>query len=322
MPSRDDIKFTPLETEDDVENDSEKKTVEVSRWKTIPCVGYVLIFLKVIFHTGTNLMVKKMTTIHPLSLLLYRSLMILTISLPWSITINRSPFPPDQTTEDRLCLLFRGMVGCLNMWANFYSLRHLSFGDQKIIVATRPIFVSLSAKLFLKEPCGLVEILNMILMLSGIIFVVQPPFLFPEDDPQVSPSDPAGRTAAVCVLLTTILASNITVIIRKLRKDHVATLTATNQLIIIIESFFFIFLFGFELVTPESWEDRLLVVLVSAGNLGYVILEMLALKVEEANRVSLLDNSLGIILAFLVQVQLIFIHKFSLNNYFLPGCYL
>ena len=95
MPSRDDIKFTPLETEDDVENDSEKKTVEVSRWKTIPCVGYILIFLKVIFHTGTNLMVKKMTTIHPLSLLLYRSLMILTISLPWSITINRSPFPPD-----------------------------------------------------------------------------------------------------------------------------------------------------------------------------------------------------------------------------------
>lgn len=263
-----------------------------------------MIFLKVVFHTGTNLMVKRMTNIHPLSLLLYRSLMILTISLPWSIAINRSPFPPDQTKEDRLCLLFRGMVGCLNMWANFYSLRHLSFGDQKIIVATRPIFVSLSAKLFLKEPCGLVEVLNMVLMLSGIIFVVKPPFLFPEDedDPDSHSSDPAGGTAAICVLLTTILASNITVIIRKLRKDHVATLTATNQLIIIIESFFFIFLLGFELVTPESWEDRMLVVLVSLGNLGYVILEMLALKVEEANRVSLLDNSLGIILAFGVQV--------------------
>ena len=171
-------------------------------------------------------------------------------------------------------------------------------------MATKPIFVSLSAKLFLKEPCGLVEVLNMVLMLSGIIFVVKPPFLFPEDDPDSHSSDPAGGTAAICVLLTTILASNITVIIRKLRKDHVATLTATNQLIIIIESFFFIFLLGFELVTPKSWEDRMLVMLVSLGNLGYVILEMLALKVEEANKVSLLDNSLGIILAFAVQVSL------------------
>ena len=99
------------------------------------------------------------------------------------------------------------------------------------------------------------------------------------------------------------LASNITVIIRKLRKDHVATLTATNQLIIIIESFFFIFLFGFELVTPESLKERFLVLLISLGNFAYVLLEMLALKVEEANKMSLLDNSFGIIMSFVIQVS-------------------
>ena len=303
------VMFEPLKTEEDEDEDIEEDTcndnsdsVERSWWKNVPCIGYILIFLKVVFHTGTNLIVKKMTNIHPLSLLLFRSLMILSVSLPWSVLINRSPFPPDQSMDDRLCLLFRGMAGCLNMWANFYSLRHLPFGDQKIIVSTRPIFVSLSAKLFLKEPCGVVEILSMVLMVSGIIMVVQPPVIFQGQSQDSDLSDPAGGTAAICVLVTTILASNITVIIRRLRKDHVASLTATNQLIIIIESFFLIFLLGVEMVTPEFWEDRMMVVLVSLGNMVYVILEMLSLKVEEANKVSLLDNSFGIILAFAIQV--------------------
>jgi len=307
MHAREDIKFEPLKSEEDEEETIEEikfneNSVKNSWWQNIPCIGYILIFLKVVFHTGTNVMVKKMTNIHPLSLLLFRSLMILSVSLPWSVMINRSPFPPDQSMDDRLCLLFRGMAGCLNMWANFYSLRHLPFGDQKIIVATRPIFVSLSAKMFLKESCGLMEILSMVLMLSGIILVVQPPIIFQGVHEDSDSSDPAGGTAAIFVLLTTILASNITVIIRRLRKDHVATLTATNQLIIVIESFFLIFLFGIEMATPEFWEDRMMVVMVSLGNMAYVILEMLSLKVEEANKVSLLDNSFGIILAFAIQV--------------------
>jgi hypothetical protein len=34
----------------------------------------------------------------------------------------------------------------------------ISSGDQKMIISTKPVFTVISARLFLKEPCGLLEV--------------------------------------------------------------------------------------------------------------------------------------------------------------------
>ena len=177
----------------------------------------------------------------------------------------------------------------------------MPLGDAKTLQSTRPIFVAVFARIFLKEPCGLIEFLNTSLMLGGVICVMKPPVIFGEVLDSTAQYDDESLVAAVLVFVTTILAGNITVILRTLRKDHVASLTATNQIIIIMFSFFLIFATGRELTTP-SYEDRLLVLAVATGSLIYAVLQTLALKLEDANQISLVDNSGGIIVAFLLQI--------------------
>ena len=130
---------------------------------------------------------------------------------------------------------------------------------------------------------------------------MKPPAIFGENLDNVDQYDDETLVAAILVYSTTVLAGNITVILRSLRKDHVASLTATNQIIIIVFSFTLIFCTGRELTTP-SFEDRLKVVGVATGSLIYAVLQTLALKLEDANQISLVDNSGGIIAAFVLQI--------------------
>ena len=92
-------------------------------WKKIPGFGFILILIALIIQNFTNLLVKQMTSIDPLVLLFYRSIFIFIVTMPWAVLKEKPPFPPGQSNADRLRLLYRGIIGCLNMWAGFYSLR-------------------------------------------------------------------------------------------------------------------------------------------------------------------------------------------------------
>ena len=98
-------------------------TREEKCWKKIPGFGFILILIALIVQNVQFLLVKKMTSIDPLVLLFYRSIFILMVTLPWAVLKEKPPFPPKQTNADRLRLLYRGIIGCLNMWAGYHSLR-------------------------------------------------------------------------------------------------------------------------------------------------------------------------------------------------------
>ena len=177
----------------------------------------------------------------------------------------------------------------------------MPLGDQKILVASRPIFVSVFARIFLKEPCGTFELLNMCLMLAGVVCVMKPPVIFGDVMENSAQYDDESLMASILVFVATIFAANNSVIIRRMRKDHVASLTATHSMIFIMFSFFIVFTTGRQLNTP-SYEDQLIVLGVAAGNFTTTVLNTLALKLEEANQVSLVDKSGSIIMAFLLQM--------------------
>ena len=92
-------------------------------WKKIPSFGFILISIALIVQNVLFLLIKQMTSIDPLVLLFYRLIIIFMVTMPWAVIKEKPPFPPQQSNVDRLRLLYRGIVGCLNMWAGYYSLR-------------------------------------------------------------------------------------------------------------------------------------------------------------------------------------------------------
>ena len=51
-----------------------------------------------------------------------------------------------------------------------------------MISATSPVFVTLLARIFLQEPCGVFEVLNIIVTMVGVVIVMRPPFIFGSGD--------------------------------------------------------------------------------------------------------------------------------------------
>jgi drug/metabolite transporter (DMT)-like permease len=70
------------------------------------------------------------------------------------VAVNKPPFPSDMERKEQAMLVFRGVVGFANILASYYSLRYLDIGDQKMVASSRPVWVIMFSRLFLKEKCG------------------------------------------------------------------------------------------------------------------------------------------------------------------------
>ena len=153
----------------------------------------------------------------------------------------------------------------------------------------------------MKEPCGLVECVTLILMLTGLVLVIKPPFLFTQ---QLE----SGYTewfllSALLLFLSTAIHSNVSIILRHLRKQSVVSLTSSREIVYVIMTFTIIFCAGIELFTP-SWEDRLKIFVLSVSTIITSALNIISLKVEEAGKVAILDRSSAIIIALITQITI------------------
>ena len=122
-----------------------------------------------------------------------------------------------------------------------------------MISAIKPGIVTLLSCIFLKESCGAVEVLNLLLTLTGIFLVVQPSVVFGESSP--------GYTnhmtyTAIGLLLANILGSCINVIIRYMRHVHWTSLALSARLVTSSQMFLVCLISGF-LCLPSCGFDRL-----------------------------------------------------------------
>ena len=60
----------------------------------------------------------------------------------------------------------------------YYSFRELPLGDATTIIFSSPVIVIALSFLFLKEPCGILRILVVCTLFTGVVLVSRPPFLF------------------------------------------------------------------------------------------------------------------------------------------------
>ena len=134
------------------------------------------------------------------------------------------------------------------------ALRYLPIGDVMMISAIKPAIVTLLSCVFLKESCGAVEVLNLLLTLTGIFLVVQPSVVFGE----ASPGYTTHMTyTAIGLLVANIVGSCINVIIRYMRHVHWTSLALSARLVTSAEMFLVCAISGF-LCLPSCGYDRLL----------------------------------------------------------------
>ena len=167
-----------------------------------------------------------------------------------------------------------------------------------MISSIKPVFSTLLACIFLRESCGLFEMVNLVLVVTGIGLVVQPSFIFGQTNSQY---DQQMFYAAVGLCVAQGLGSSVTVILRHLRDIHWAALGISTRIFSVIEISIALGVMGLYCL-PTCGADRLRIVAVAVcGNITQFC-TILALKLEEAHIVAVTDNASGIIVSFLFQL--------------------
>ena len=85
-----------------------------------------------------------------------------------------------------------------------------------MISATAPMFTALYARIFLKEKIAIEDILNLIFVFVGIVFIVKPPFIFGDSDTFFQ--DPEAIYAMIALIIgSAILQAGVFTILRVLK---------------------------------------------------------------------------------------------------------
>ena len=79
-------------------------------WKRVPGFGLLLILVKNLFGGCSDIFVKKLGHVNPVVLILFRSIVSLTISAQWSILTDNPPFPAGNSLKDRSLLIARCLI--------------------------------------------------------------------------------------------------------------------------------------------------------------------------------------------------------------------
>ena len=259
----------------------------------VPCLGILLVLLGVTVFQAGSVLAKKMT-LHPVMMLLTRDLIMITWTTPLTIAGGDNPFPPGKWH----LVVVRGTLAGCQLMSHFYAVRHLPLSDVMMLASIKPVSGTLLARLFLKEAVGVFEVLNLVLVVTGLCLVVQPSFVFGDTGQQY---DQHMMLTALAVVVANALGGGIGVIIRYLRAMHWAALAVTTRIFTVAELSVAAAVLGLYCV-PACGLDRWGIVLVAVAGSLTQMLFIFGLKVEEAHVVTLTDNAASIIVSFTFQL--------------------
>jgi drug/metabolite transporter (DMT)-like permease len=116
--------------------------------------------------------------------------------------------------------VLRGVVGVGSMWMWYYALANMPLADAGVLSFTTPIFITIGAALYFREPVGLVRGSAVVIGLIGAVVVLKPGFAV------VSP-------AAIAAVVSSILWAGSLLIAKDLaRFDSTITISFYQPLLV------------------------------------------------------------------------------------------
>lgn len=272
----------------DMENNTTnpKRKFSILLCKSCPYMGLVLATLSSLFFSLCSVIVKSLVEINPTEMAIFRFLGVLLPAIPIVIYKGEHPFPKGR----RLILILRSFIGTTGLMLSFYAFRHMSLADASVIVFSVPVFVAIFARIFLKEPCGLFNVVTVCLTLIGVILITRPPLIFGHSigsltDGQVKP-ERADLWSAMAAFSATLFGANAYVLLRALKGLHFSVIMTNFGLFALIQTTLISWAIG-ALCMPHCGTDRLLIVALALFSFAGQILLTVALQIEQAGPVAI-----------------------------------
>jgi len=265
----------------------------VKMGERVPFLGIILVFVATSVLQGGSVIAKTMN-INPIPLVFLREVFTTLFMMPFLIHADETPFPRGKRT----IMIFCGAVTGILLMAHFYAVRYLPLADVMMISSIKPISTTLLSCIFLKEACGPLEILNLILVCSGILLVVQPSFMFGSTDQQYTFT---MLCIAVSLMLANAFAGIISVILRYLKDMHWSAVAVSTRFFGTVEIAAVCAALGI-FCLPECGMERFNVLVLAVIGCGVQAAIIIALKIEEAHVVTVVDNATGIVMANIFQI--------------------
>lgn len=286
----------------DVESNTtnHKKKFSTLLCKSCPYLGLVLATFSSLFFSLCSVIVKSLVEINPTEMAIFRFLGVLLPAIPIVIYKGDHPFPKGR----RLILILRSFIGTTGLMLSFYAFRRMPLADASVVVFSVPVFVAIFARIFLKEPCGLFNVVTVCLTLIGVILITRPSLIFGNtieslSDGSIKPGH-ADLWGAVAAFSATLFGANVYVLLRALKGIHFSVIMTNFGSFALIQTTFISWIIG-ALCLPRCGTDRLLVVALALFSFAGQILLTLALQIEQAGPVAI-ARSTDIVFAFFWQV--------------------
>lgn len=207
---------------------------------------------------------------------------------------------------------------------SFYAFRHMPLADASVIIFSTPVFVAIFARLFLKEPCGLFNVVTVILTLIGVLLITRPSSIFGNSvpsliDEQINETDKNVYAiwGPVSALSSTLFGASAYVTLRALKGLHFSVVMTNFGSFALVYTMAVTWSVG-ALCWPYCGTQRWLVIALGVFSFLGQILLTIALQLEQAGPVAI-ARSADIVFAFIWQVMFF---KEVPNGYSIAGAIL
>lgn len=185
----------------------------------------------------------------------FRFVGVLLPAIPIVIYKGDHPFPKGL----RVMLLLRSFFGTTGLMLSFYAFRHMPLADASVIVFSVPVFVAIFARIFLKEPCGIFNVVTVCLTLIGVVLITRPPVLFGNTIESLTDNHEKGENAdiwgAVAAFSATLFGANAYVLLRALKGLHFSVIMTNFGSFALIQTIIVTWAIG-ALCLPRCGTDR------------------------------------------------------------------